>query len=57
MARFARLILRLLATDETAASIVEYAMLLALIALLAVSAIALLGTTLSGFFASVPASL
>jgi Flp pilus assembly pilin Flp len=57
MAKIARLILGPVSKDESGASVVEYAILLALIALLAVSAIALLGTTLSGFFASVPSSI
>jgi len=43
--------------DETAASSVEYVLLVAFIALVIISGVSMLGTTLSGIFTNAPAAL
>ncbi len=41
--------------SETAATSIEYAAIAALISIVAIGTIATIGTTVSGFFASIPA--
>ena len=52
-----RLFLKRLAASESGATAIEYAMIASLIALLIITSVTAIGTSLSGFFVTVSASV